>query len=234
VKEEGGAPVATPQETVFESDSAREQEMLENAARFFFEAGTWHELAAICREPERVGPLIREWHQSRPVIPLRWRQLAWSQPIEEEGRRLFYARSEFEGHEPVNIIIEQSGGVYRVDWESHVRHSEMDWQDFIKSRPVEPRLFRVLGSLLPGGTDPATPDRLQIRHPDLSDSLIEAELIPGDPVHQRVRSQLEMGAWKNVPLTLRLCYDEKNRNNESGAVRITGVEGKGWLILSRK
>lgn len=227
------APYRSPMDTIFESDSALAHARIEAAVKAYFEARTWKELQAVCRDPVRVGPLMKAYYQNRPLVPLPWRELAWARPLRESGHVLFYVRSEFDGHEAVNLVVEQKGGEFRVDWESHVRHSEMDWRDFVKIRPAEPRLFRVLGSLQAEG-EPGEPRFLEIRHPDFETPVIQAKFSPKDPFSEGLRAQLELGAWKNVPLTLRLCYEEKDRSKESGAVRITGVEGKGWLILSRK
>ena len=44
--------------------------------------------------------------------------------------------------------------------------------------------------------------------------------------------QLELGKWKDVPVTLRLCFPSAPTKLEGLGVHIAGVEGKGWLILT--
>lgn len=222
-----------PQDQVFESNSAEVHYGIEVAVKAFFAASTWQELLAVCRDPERVGPLMKAHYQTRALVPLRWKSLLWVKPLRESGHDFYYARSEFEGHEPLHAMLEVRDGEFRVDWESQVRHSEMDWRDFATSRPSEPRLFRVLASAWPK-EEGAETRQIEIRHPDFDQPVLQASLEEKDPCFEGIRPQLELGSWKNVPLTLRLFYDEKASGNESNAVRIAGVEGKGWLILSSK
>lgn len=222
-----------PKDQVFESNSAETHAGIEAVVQAYFEARAWKELLPLCRDPARVEPLMRKHYESRTLSPMRWKSLLWSKPLRESGHEFYYTRSEFEDHEPIHLMVESNRGEYRVDWESHVRHADMDWRDFVSTRPTEPRLFRVLVTawLKEEGADT---QQIEIRHPDFEQPILQAVIQEKEPWFQKIRSQLEIGAWKNVPLTLRLFYDEKNGSNESNAVRIAGVEGKGWLILTRK
>ena len=47
-----------------------------------------------------------------------------------------------------------------------------------------------------------------------------------DPRLASLFAQLNMGSWKDVPLTLRLNFQPSGDH-----VVVSGVEGKGWLIL---
>jgi hypothetical protein len=52
-----------------------------------------------------------------------------------------------------------------------------------------------------------------------------------DPKFGSLVEQMQLGKWKDVPLTLRLCYPMPPTPLGQPSVRIAGVEGKGWLIL---
>jgi hypothetical protein len=69
---------------------------------------------------------------------------------------------------------------------------------------------------------------LEIKHPD-EDDVIYAYFDRKDPKFQPLLQQLQTGNWKDVPLTLRLCYPGPAGSGKSA--RIADVEGKGWLIL---
>jgi hypothetical protein len=63
---------------------------------------------------------------------------------------------------------------------------------------------------------------------------LEAVFDAKDPDFGSLVEQLESGAWKNVPVTLRLCFPGAESHAEKKMARITAVEGRGWLILPQK
>jgi hypothetical protein len=220
-----GAPDGT-----FRSDSAQSLEHLERVSQAFFEAVDTQALLAVCRDPQRVAPLIASHHQRQPLRPEVWQGLDWARPVREPGQHLFLTQSSLAGREPQQLVVELSARGFHADWESHVRYSEMAWPDFVAHRPTVPTLFRLLATLL---VDPVESSdglaRLELQHPDHPGPL-QASLRGELPLWQSLREQLVLGGWKKVPLTLRLCYDEEIQ--DPGTVRITGVEGRGWLILN--
>lgn len=212
----------------FRSDSAQSLEHLERVSQAYFEATDTRALLAVCRDPQRVAPLMARHHQHHPLQPKVWQGLDWARPLREPD--LFLAQSSLAGQESQQLIIELSTRGFHADWESHVRYSEMAWPDFIAHRPTTPTLFRLLATLR---VDPAEGSdglaRLELQHPD-HPGLLQASLHGEQALWHSLRAPLAQGHWKKVPLTLRLCYDEEIQ--DPGTVRITGVEGRGWLILN--
>lgn len=198
---------------------------------FFAAADVMHKLT-FARDPSRVRPLMEKYYLRHPQPHREWRSLGWVLPVNEPGYRLGYAQAIFTDAEPVSLIIEEmADGTFRVDWESSVRYSEVDWNEFIKTQPVDPKLFRVIASK-PRNTPSDAPkdtEVLEIKHPD-DDDVIYACFDRRDPKFQPLIQQLQSGNWKDVPLTLRLCYPGPASSGSSTA-RIADVEGKGWLIL---
>jgi hypothetical protein len=124
-------------------------------------------------------------------------------------------------------------GDIQIDWESSVRYSELDWQEFISTRPDNPTLFRVIASKAVNSpqSSPNTGDEvIELKHP-AEQGTIYAYFNRADPQFKTLVEQLQLGNWTNVPLTLRLCYPGPTSNTKT--VRIAGVEGKGWLILHK-
>lgn len=198
---------------------------------FFAAADVTHKLA-FARDPTRVRPLMEKYYLQHPQPHREWRSLGWVLPVNEPGYSLGYAQAIFTNAEPVSLIIEEmADGTFRVDWESSVRYSEVDWNEFIKTQPADPKLFRVIASK-PRNTPSDAPkdtEVLEIKHPD-DDDVIYACFDRRDPKFQPLIQQLQSGNWKDVPLTLRLCYPGPASSGSSTA-RIADVEGKGWLIL---
>ncbi len=205
---------------------------IEHTLRGFFEAASIDQQLAFARDPQRVRPLMENYYRSHPYTPLEWKTLGWILPVEEEGYRLGYAQAVFATAEPVSLIIEEMvDGTFRVDWESSVRYGEIDWAEFLKTQPSEPTLFRVIASKpqnIPPEAAPMGSELLEIKHPDDND-VVYAYFDRKDPKFQPLLQQLETGNWKDVPLTLRLCFPGPAGSGKNA--RIADVEGKGWLIL---
>ena len=205
---------------------------IEYSLRGFFEAASVDQQLAFARDPERVRPLMEGYYSRHPRTPLEWKSLGWVLPVEEPGYRLGYAQAIFTNAEPVSLIIEEvTDGSFRVDWESSVRYSELDWEEFVKTQPSAPKLFRVIASKpqnIPPDAPPMGSEMLEIKHPDEND-VIYAYFDRKDPKFQSLLQQLQTGNWKDVPLTLRLCYPGPAGSGKNA--RIAEVEGKGWLIL---
>ena len=226
------APAATAPTVLPIQDIESKRPRVELAVRGFFEALNLDQRLEFARDPERVRPLMENYYLTHPQTALEWKNLGWILPVEEPGYRLAYAQAIFANAEPVSLIIEEmADGSFRVDWESSVRYGEIEWGEFIKTQPTAPKLFRVIASK-PQNTPPDAPPQgsevLEIKHPDDND-VIYAYFDRKDPKFQPLLQQLQSGNWKDVPLTLRLCFPGTFGSGKSA--RIADIEGKGWLIL---
>ena len=207
---------------------------IEAAIRHFFTANSISEKAHCSRDAERVLPLMEVYYKKHQLIVGVWQKLGWVLNMDEPGHRLAYAQSLFEDVDPICLIIEETNnGDIQIDWESSVRYSELDWQEFISTRPDHPTLFRVIASKPAHSTEssPSTGDEvIELKHP-AEQGTVYAYFNRADPQFKTLVEQLQLGNWTNVPLTLRLCYPGPTSNTKT--VRIAGVEGKGWLILHK-
>jgi hypothetical protein len=208
---------------------------IEAVVRRFFAASTIAEKAACSRDSERVRSLMEVYYQKHTLNSEPWQGIGWILPMDEPGHRLAYAQTLFIGADPVCVIIEESDdGDFLVDWESSVRYSEIDWKDFLSKRPDQPTLFRVIASK-PGITSgliaSGEQEVIELKHP-AEQGTVYAYFNRDDPQFRSLLEQLKLGNWTNVPLTLRLCYPGPTANAQ--AVRITSVEGKGWIILQHR
>jgi len=207
---------------------------IEAAIRQFFTANSISEKALCSRDSDRILPLMQVYYKKHRLQVGVWQKLGWVLNMDEPGHRLAYAQSLFEDVDPVCLIIEETAsGDIQIDWESSVRYSELDWQEFISTRPDNPTLFRVIASKAVNSpqSSPNTGDEvIELKHP-AEQGTIYAYFNRADPQFKTLVEQLQLGNWTNVPLTLRLCYPGPTSNTKT--VRIAGVEGKGWLILHK-
>ncbi len=205
---------------------------IEGAVRGFFEASDIAGKLAFARDPQRVRSLMENYYRSHAMERVEWKSLGWTLPVEEPGHRLCYALAVFKNADPVSLIVEETAdGIFRVDWESSVRYGELDWDEFIETKPASPTLLRVIASKSPSVPSEHTAqntDFLEVRHP-ARDGVILAHFDRNNPKLQSLLQQLQAGNWKDVPLTLRLCYPGSAGSGKS--VQIADIEGKGWLIL---
>lgn len=208
---------------------------IEAVIRGFFEAATIDLKLVFARDSIRVRPLMENYYRSHPMSTPRWKNLGWLMSVDEKGYRFGYAQAVFDDAEPVSVVFEETAeGKYRVDWESSVSYGELDWKEFLKVRPSEPTLLRVIASkpiLAPDGSAPKGSEIIEIKHPAQEGSVL-AYFDRNDPQFQPLIEQLQTGNWKDVPLTLRLCFPgTPSTGGMMVGAKIANIEGKGWLIL---
>lgn len=199
----------------------------------FFEARTIPEILPLVRDARRVRPLIEDHYSRHPFQPRTFQNITWAVPVDEPGYRFAYAEVTFTDAPPINVVIELTDIGFLVDWESSIQYSEVDWVDFIKNRPADPKIFRLLASKTgDAGTESDTsgPWRIKLSHPSEKGDLY-ATMDPGDPNLKALTDQLELCKGKDAPVILRLRYPD--RQASADVVEIASVEGKGWLILDR-
>ena len=207
---------------------------IEAVVRGFFEAANIDTKLAFSRDSTRVRPLMESYYRGHPMERPHWKHLGWVMTVDEPGYRFAYAQAIFTDAEPISLVIEETEDrKYRVDWESSVGYGELDWNDFLKVRPAEPTLLRVIASKPPTSPTINTDGQevLEIKHVG-GEGTVYATFDRNDPKFQPLIQQLQSGNWKDVPLTLRLCYPGPSSTGSLPmSVQIANIEGKGWLIL---
>lgn len=113
--------------------------------------------------------------------------------MDEPGYRLGYVQAMFTDAPPASLIIEEKeNGSFVVDWESYVRYGELQWRDFLKMQPSQPKLFRVIASKAEKTGTAATDSRLEmieLKHPE-EEGTVFATIDEGDPELAPVVQQL--------------------------------------------
>lgn len=199
-------------------------------ASAFFQSANVEERSLHVRQRERVLPLMMSFYHRQPLRIREVTGLGNCMSVAEKGQRLGYIEVLFKQGPSAHVIMEeQSEGGFLVDWESLTRYSEMSWDDFLRSKPQKPVLMRVLATKEIGQAKSKNRTWLQLASPGHSKTA-KASFDSSAPEMAPLLAQLDLGGWKNVPLTLRVCYSENN--SAPGIIQVVGIEGKGWLILN--
>jgi hypothetical protein len=202
----------------------------------FFTTSSIDEKAQWIRDPQRVKPLMVSYYARSPLPQYHWRGVGKLVRVDEPGYRFGFVQALFEDSTPASLVVEETAdGRFLIDWEGLVRYGELSWADFLHMKPVEPKLLRVIASKVEGtplvaALAPQSSQWLELRHPGESGTVL-GYFDRSDPKYAKLVQQLEQGQWKDVPVTLRLCFPATPSKLEQLSVHIAGVEGKGWLIL---
>lgn len=221
----GGQPPAAAIDSTGIEKLEQKLPAIAEVLRKFFEARSVADMVPVVRDVPHVRPLMEEFYDRSRIKRRTWKGIGEAIPVGEPGHRLAYVQATFTDAPPIYVVVEETGSGFLVDWESSVQYSEMGWRMFLTTRPVQPKLFRVIASKVETGEGGAL---LSLRHPQEAGEVI-GRFDPADPNFRTLVEQLDLCKWKDVPVILRLCYLGPDAN--ANEVRIAGVVGKGWLIL---
>lgn len=211
-------------------DIESKRPQIQAALAAFFQTANVEDRAALARHRERVLPLMMRYYQQQPLRIRQVSGLGKCMSVAEKGQRLGYIEVQFtQGPVAHAIIDETDDGRFLVDWESLTRYSEISWDELLRRPPQKPVLMRLLATREIGMGKAKDKTWLQLASPGHKKTL-KAHFDPRSPEMAPLVDQLDLGGWKNVPLTLRVCYSENN--SAPGTIQVVGIEGKGWLILN--
>jgi len=133
-------------EQIEEAEARALIERLESLLAAFFSCKTIDGWQGMVRQPERVMPLIRDYHAIHPEMPGPLRSVRVLEPITIDRHANFWMASVMlASGELRSLLIETDGmGEPRLDWETFVCHQPMPWDEFARNRPQDkPMDFRV-------------------------------------------------------------------------------------------
>jgi len=114
----------------------------------FIEAADLDERLAFVKAPDRVAPLMRDFHERRGHAWPTMAKISETQTaISADFHHLIFVVEPFDGV-PYAAPMEWSEGAYRVDWEVLTAYGSMDWYELLDARPTETQRMRVFLSRL--------------------------------------------------------------------------------------
>lgn len=145
----------TRQESISLLDAEEEEERaalklvdrVDAVARACFVSTSVQELLRHMRQPERVGPMMRDFYQTRPVFTAQVKAMKEIVPLTLGNRGNFMRVAVLLANgEKRNLIVELlESGEPKIDWETMVGYQPMPWTEFAIKRPKgESMDFRVV------------------------------------------------------------------------------------------
>jgi hypothetical protein len=132
-----------------EREALRLVDRVDAVARACFLSTTVQELLRHVRHPERVGPMMRDYYQGRPVFSSQAKAMKEILPLTLGNRGNFMkVRVVLANGGKKDLIVELlESGEPRIDWETMVGYQPMEWTEYALKRPKgESMDFRVVAS----------------------------------------------------------------------------------------
>ncbi|MBK1816966.1 hypothetical protein JIN84_15175 [Luteolibacter yonseiensis] len=121
-------------------------ERIEAVTRKFFSETSVEGLAGICRQPERVRPLMESYYADKPVSGPHYKQTISLRALTLDNRGNFWLLgAQLMDGTKRNVIVEVlENSEPKIDWETFVCYQPMPWDKFAAGRPTgSPYDFRV-------------------------------------------------------------------------------------------
>lgn len=138
----GQSAVEAP-EPVKKMSEAEFLALAEALAKKFLSAKSVDELLPLVRNPETAEARMRGHYAGGQVVPAGLFSFNLNkQPVTADGITEFQILT---GEQELKTLaFADSTQGLKIDWESWAGWSEMDWEEFLKSKPVEEKTFRVV------------------------------------------------------------------------------------------
>jgi hypothetical protein len=139
-------PLAAPAVAEIKTPVFSEPEFLaeaEKVARRFLDSESVEELLPLLRHPEITEPRLRRMYPDGSVTARGMSVFNINFQVAHNGSgHTVQVRTGDFSENPMTFFPSADG--WKVDWESWVGWSEMPWEEFIRTRPTEPKLFRAV------------------------------------------------------------------------------------------
>ncbi len=127
------------------------QEAAKQVVKNYLEADSMDQKIALVREPERVTPLMKDYFsRGHAAEGVKVAKIHCSTPGYYQSQDLKQRRStvlaELSNGQQVTYYVEYLATGPKIEWESSVAYSPMDWRELINTKPtkkMEPQLLRV-------------------------------------------------------------------------------------------
>lgn len=115
-------------------------------AKIYYGADTAEGRLVACRDPERVGPLMKEYYSRKPLSSGTCESVKLDGYEDVSGRTILRGTAMMSGNRRNLIVFEKTPTGLLVDWEYMVNYNPMPWDAYIADKPQNSLDFRVLAT----------------------------------------------------------------------------------------
>ncbi len=210
-------------------------EQLEDVVSRYFKATKPEDYLGIIRDEERVMPLIREYHQTRPFVPREYRGIDEFHIIAVENHPMLGIRVNFADGEDCAALVEDAPNQVLMDWESERAHQPVDLPKFIVSRSTEAVDLRVYASpdhyYAYDFADESQFLSIKLTFRD-SEEYLNGFIRRGTEAEKEIRASLRKVKNTICPLLLRVQYPEGGKGPRS--VEVLELISQNWVYVQNK
>lgn len=217
------------------AEATRVIEEIERSIRAYFAISSPEILGSLVRHPKRVQPLINDYYGQHTRETRRVKDILNLQPITlgKYGNFWWATLTMDDGSMEMLVIEMTEQGEARIDWESHVCHQPMPWDEFVAERPIGRALdFRVMVEpigQLEGEAENATGwpfFRLTTRD---AEEFLTGYAAAASTVAADLDELFQKGNGNNANLILRLIFPDKAARPRE--VVIEKIVNERWIYL---
>jgi hypothetical protein len=202
---------------------------IESVLKAFLSATTAAEILQQVKDPENTAAKLRSWLEDRDYRAPGFREMLGDSVATTAGGDLMTVTVRTDDFELRQVVLLETAGGFKVDWESWVGWSEIPWDEFMEERPEEGKWFRVELSQIEyynfGFTDEDQWVSYRLDSPDGNLS-IYGYVPRGSELDGKIRPFEENTKSK---LLLKLKYPADGRADNQ--VLIEAVSGHEWVEL---
>ncbi len=189
----------------------------------FFEGADLEEKLAAVRDPERVRPMVEDYHIKRGHPFPTMGRVSRGRPTAAGTRQFVFFQVEPFSGPRFPVAMEWDGFRYAVDWESLTAYGTMDWADFVAGKPRESQTMRVYLAALPESLRPPGAGDKGVFRAEHRDSDMTLAVVAGPALSRELALRVE---GKRVPLTLEMVWNPEAA--AGGAFEILRLVMEGW------
>ena len=190
----------------------------------FFEGADLEEKLPAVRDPERVRPMMEDYHRKRGHSFPTMGRVSPGKPVTMGSRQfVFFEVEPFSGPR-YPVAVEWDGYRFAVDWESLTTYGTMDWSKFAAEKPQNSQTMRVYLAALPEAMRPLDAatgwQAFRVEHRD-SDMVLMA--VAGSGLAEDLAKRVK---GKRVPATVEMAWNPDAVTG--GAFEIQRLVTEGW------
>lgn len=100
------------------------------------------EFRSVVRFPDETMPLIKKWYETKPIVGDEIKEVGYGGRVNVDGH-MASITLQMADYSLRQVAIEKTADGYRIDWQSWVAWTEIDWDLLFEKRPIEPKTVLV-------------------------------------------------------------------------------------------